>query len=196
VPPPRANENVLIVVENGTGPIKYRGGQYGERLYYRDTPTPIVNVAIVAGAETLTESAPAESLYVQATTRGTRQVDYLLAGKANFKKTTGNVAAALGVGAVIAATQKGNSAQIATGVLAGLSLISSLVSAATTPEADIRFWANLPRNIFLLGLTLPAGPVEFQVRGLDPGGRVVQAIPVKTEVVAGDPVQIIFVRFN
>jgi len=189
VPPPEPNRNVLVVVLTGGGPIKTRAGQYGERLVYLDGPDPVTEVEIRQGDQVLARSAPAESLYVQATTRGTRQVDYLLAGKANFKQGTATAAAVLGAGAVIASQQKNG--DVATGVLAGLALISALISSATTPEADIRVWDNLPHSIFLIGLTLPPGEQKLEVRGLGPYPQTVEASPV---VRAGDPLQIVFVR--
>jgi hypothetical protein len=101
-------------------------------------------------------------LYVQATTRGTRQVDSILAGKARFKEITGTAAVGLGMGAVIASQQK--NAEVATGILAGLAAISALVSAATTPQADVRAWDNLPHSIFLVGLKMPEGETSLQIR--------------------------------
>ena len=189
VPPPEPNQNVLVVVLTGGGPIKTRAGKYGERLVYVEGPNPVTEVEIREGSRVLARSAAAESLYVQASTRGTRQVDYLLAGKANFKQGTAVAAAALGAGAVIASQQ--HNGGTAAGILAGLALVSALVSSATTPEADIRTWNNLPHSIFLIGLTLPPGEQKLEVRGIGPYPHTMEATPV---VRAGDPLQIVFVR--
>ncbi|MEI6083927.1 MAG: hypothetical protein WCS70_06460 [Verrucomicrobiota bacterium] len=188
VPPPAPNQNVLVVVLTGGGPIKTRAGEYGERLVYRDGPNPITEIEIRQGDRVLARSAPAESLYVQATTRGTRQVDYVLAGKANFKHGTQTTAAVLGMGAVIASQQRNNTA---TGILAGLALISAVVSSATTPAADIRMVDNLPHSIYLIGLTLPPGEQKFEVCGRGPNPQTVFASPV---VRPGDPLQIVYVK--
>jgi len=189
VPPPEPNQNVLVVVLTGSAPIKARAGRYGERLVYVEGPNPVHEVEIVQAGQVLARSAPAESLYVQATTRGTRQVDYILAGKANFKQATETAAVALGTGAVIASQHKNS--DVATGILAGLSLLSAFISSATTPEADIRAWDNLPHSVFLIGLTLPPGRQRFEVRGIGPYPQTVEAGPV---VRAGEPLQIVFVR--
>jgi tetratricopeptide (TPR) repeat protein len=191
VPPPEPSQNVLLVVQTGGGPIKARSGQYGERLIYLEGANPITEVVVREGDRELTRSAAAENLYVQATTRGTRQVDYILAGKANFKQGTQVAATALGVGAVIASQQRGNDASIATGILAGLALASALISSATTPEADIRMWNNLPHSIFLIGLTLPPGEHKLQVQGLGPYPYAVDIRPV---VRADDPLQLVFIK--
>jgi len=182
---------VLVVVLTGIGPIKTRSGQYGERLMYREGANPITEIQVRQGDRTLARSAPAESLYVQATTRGTRQVDYILAGKANFKQGTQTAAAVLGVGAIIASQQHGRNAGAVTGVLAGLALISAIVSSATTPEADVRMWDNLPHSIFLIGLTLPPGEQKLQVQGLGPYPQTVEINPT---VNPDDPLQIVFVK--
>lgn len=191
VPPPEPNQNVLIVALTGGGPIKTRAGEYGERLVYVDGPNPVTEVEIRQGDKVLARSAPVESLFVQATTRGTRQVDYILAGKANFKQGTQTAAAALGMGALIASQQNGRNSGTVTGILGGLALISALVSSATTPEADIRMVDDLPHSIFLIGLTLPPGEQRFEVRGLGPYPRTVEVRPV---VRPGDPLQIVFVK--
>jgi tetratricopeptide (TPR) repeat protein len=191
VPPPEPNQNVLLAVQIGGGPIKTRSGQYGERLIYQEGANPITEVVVREGERELTRSAAAENLYVQATTRGTRQVDYVLAGKANFKSGTQTAAVALGAGAVIASQQRGNDANIATGILAGLAVASALISSATTPEADIRMWDNLPHSIFLIGLTLPPGEHKLQVQGLGPYPHTVDINPV---VRADDPLQIVFIK--
>ena len=95
----------------------------------------------------------------------------------------------LGIGAIIASQQRGG--EVATGGLAGLALLSAGISAATTPEADIRVWNNLPHSIYLIGLTLPPGEQRFEVRGLGSGPRTVAVSPV---VKAGEPLQIVYVR--
>jgi tetratricopeptide (TPR) repeat protein len=191
VPPPEPSQNVLIVVQTGIGPIKRRAGKYGEKLVYVPGPNPVTEIEIREGNRVLVRTAAAENLFVQATTRGTRQVDYLLNGKANFKEGTKVAAAALGMGSVIAASQNTKSGDITAGALAGLSLLSAIVSSATTPEADIRMWDDLPHSIFLIGLTLPPGQQKLQVCGLGPSPRTVEIHPT---VQPGDPLQLIFVR--
>jgi hypothetical protein len=191
VPPPQPNQNVLVVVMTGGGPGKTRSGEFGERLMYVEGANPIYEVEIRQDNLVLARSAPAENLYVQATTRGTRQVDYLLAGKAKFKSGTQTAAVVLGTSAVIASQSRGKDAGEVAGILAGLSLVSALVSSAAKPEADIRTWDNLPHSIFLIGLTLPPGEQKLQVRGLGPYPQTVNINPT---VQTKDPLQIVFVR--
>jgi len=188
VPPPEPNQNVLIVVQTGFGPLKTRSGKYGERLVYQIGPNPVTQLELYQGDRLLARTAPAESLYVQATTRGTRQVDYILKGKANFKQGTQTAAALFGMGAAFASSQHSDTA---TGVLIGLSLLSAMISSATTPEADIRLWENLPNSIYLIGLTLPPGQSKLQLRGI---GSRPQTVDLNPTVVPDDPLQVVFVR--
>ncbi|MDR1191104.1 MAG: hypothetical protein LBK60_05475 [Verrucomicrobiales bacterium] len=198
VPPPTARTNTLLVVEVGIGPIKYAAGRYREQLrFHEDTPATVSVRAEPPGASSL--SAAAENLYFQATTRGTRQVDYILNGKANFKEGTGVAAAALALGAVaVADSQRGrrhnDTAGLASGALALAAIGAAITSSLTTPEADTRAWNNLPHSIFLLNLTLPASTVSVTVSGLDAGGRVTQSIAVPLN--NGKPLRIGYVYLN
>jgi len=193
VPPPTADCNLLLVVENGLGPIKYRTGKYGEQMRYREGPSPVKRVEVLQGGRILETTAPAESLYVQATTRGKRQVDYILAGKASFKQGMGTAAVGLGAAALIASQYDNRG--IATGVLAGLALISAGLSAATKPQADIRTWENLPDSIFLLCLSSPPGESALTVMGLNAYGSVVQIKELKLTIDKDNPLAVVFVRF-
>jgi len=177
VPPPRPNNNLLLVVESGRGPIKYRGGKYGERLYYREVPDTVREVEVLIDGNSVIRSPAAENLYLQATTRGKRQVDYILAGKATFKQATAVTSAVLATGAGIASENIKNERDrnIATGVLAGLSFLSGAASAATKPQADVRRWNNLPHSVYVIGLTVASSAQEFEVRGLGVEGEVVSS---------------------
>lgn len=193
VPPPTADCNLLIVVETGNGPVKYRAGKYGELMRYREAPSPVTKVEVLQDRNVLTTSAAAENLYFQATTRGKREVDSILAGKAQFKEGTGAAAAGLGLGALIASQNDRNG--IATGVLAGLALITAGVSVATTPQADIRTWDNLPHSVYFVGLSLPPGESALTVMGHDATGSVVKIQELKPVIHKDDPLQVVFVRF-
>ena len=193
VPPPGADCNLLIVVEAGDGPVKYRAGKYGELMRYREVPSPVTKVEVLQDRKVLTTSAATESLYFQATTRGKRQVDSILAGKAQFKEGTGIAAVGLGAGALIAAEHEKSG--IAAGVLGGLALLSAGLSAATTPQADIRTWNNLPHSLYLLCLSLPAGESALTVMGHNAAGSVIKIQELKPVIHKDDPLQVVFVRF-
>ncbi|MCG3149014.1 MAG: hypothetical protein PCFJNLEI_02466 [Verrucomicrobiae bacterium] len=191
--PPQPEMNVLLVVETGRGPIKYRTGQYDEIMRYRAAPSDVQKVDVFRAGDVPQVALPAESLWTQATTRGRRQVDAILAGKARFKEGTESAAAGLALGAVVASHHRHG--EVATGVLAGLAILSAGVSAATTPEADIRAWANLPDKIYLAGLTVPAGPATLTVVGRNAAGQVIKQQEVKTSIHEDSPLAVVLVRF-
>jgi tetratricopeptide (TPR) repeat protein len=193
--PPMPDQNALVLVETGGGPVKHRGGQYGEKLYYRPGMNPVAAIEVRAGQKTMAKVGPSENLFTQATTRGTRQVDHILAGKAAFKEGTGAAAVALATGAVIASHHDSRGGNIATGVLAGLAAVSAIASSVTTPEADIRAWDNLPATIYLVGLVLPPGKTELEIRGYDRNGVFTKTATVTVEVDGNPPVKVINLRF-
>jgi len=193
VPPPHADCNTLIIVEGGLGPIKYRAGKYGEIMRYRQGPSMVKQVEVLQQGQVLQTTAATESIYVQATTRGKRQVDSILQGKAQFKEGTGVAAAGLAAGALVASQVDRNG--IATGVLAGLALISAGLSAATTPEADIRAWENLPDSLFLVCLSLPPGQATLTINGRNAYGSVVQTQEIRPVIDKDNPLSVVFVRF-
>ena len=108
-------------------------------------------------------------------------MDHILANKAVFKGATDTVGnAALISGLVLA--QNRNTQEAALGV-ALFGLLSKVVSATTTPAADVRAWDNLPQYLSFAALRLPAGRHTATVEFLDPSGRL---IPSLTKTVALD----------
>ena len=91
-------------------------------------------------------------------------------------------------GAVVASQGNGNNA--ATGVGAGLmvaGLISSMVSAATTPDADTRAWENLPQNLAFVALPLPPGQQEARIEFLDRAGNPISDLEKTLTINVLDP---------
>jgi hypothetical protein len=166
-PPYDKKANVLMFVEFGPGPRKYATGRYREELRFNVTESPVHTAMIKADGQTIT-LGPYDDLGFQATTRGGRVMDHVLANKAVFKGATDAVGNAAIVGGVIAAnsgTQTGG--EVGLGLIAA-GIISKVVSSQTTPAADTRMWDNLPRYLSFAAIRLPPGPhtvtVEFQDR--------------------------------
>ncbi len=195
VPPPDANTNTLIVVEVGRGPIKFRGGKYGEQLHFQEEPPAITQIHVVA-PDTSIASAAAENLYFQATTRGTRKIDYVLGDKASFKEDTANATVGLAAGA-IAASQLDNTG-ISSGVLGLAALGTAIFSATSNPQADIRCWDNLPHSVYLLNLNLPDTDQTVTIEGLSAGGTVVNqlTVPLVSSKMTSKPFRIAFAQFK
>jgi hypothetical protein len=175
----KAPPNVLLLVEAGRGPQKMAVGRYGEKLQIVPSgPQPVQPVAD-------TPQGPLPEFYLdsytfQATTRGGRKVDSFLKGKAIFKDTSligGEVLMELGN---VAEANRNGELATALYVVGGLSF---LAGAATNPAADVREWALLPDELWLVAATLPPGPVALHVGGRDrtldvpENGRVFALIP-------------------
>ncbi len=167
LPPYAPRANVLFFVEFGNGPTKYATGQFREQLRFQQGSSNVKSAIVKVAGQTL--QAPAfDDLFYQATTRGGRVMDHILAGKAQFKGGANVVGdAALISGAVLASQQKrrSNADEIGAGLLL-FGLASKLISAATNPTADTRTWDNLPGYLSFTATELPPGQhvaaVEFQ----------------------------------
>lgn len=171
-PPINPNANVLFFVECGMGPYKYATGRYREELRFGLPFSPARSARVQVDGEVTVAAAPYDDLYFQATTRGGRVMDHVLANKAVFKTTTdvaGNVAI---IGGAAAALQRNQTSQeVGLGLIAA-GVVSKIVSAATTPQADVRTWNNLPLYLSFTSLSLAPGPHTATVQFLDQAGNV------------------------
>ena len=86
-PPYDPKANVLFFLEFGPGPQKYAAGQYGEELHFLVRESRARSAVIKVEDQTVTVG-PYDDLGFQATTRGGRVMDHVLAGKAVFKTST------------------------------------------------------------------------------------------------------------
>jgi hypothetical protein len=150
-----------------------------------------------------------DDLNFQATTRGGRVMDHILGGKAVFKRNTdvvGNVAL---IGAAIAAdnaygrrrrpdgtieTYGNRDAQTAAVALGAIGLLSKLASAATTPQADIRMWDNLPQRLSFAALRLGPGEYPATLEFQDAAGSALPGLTqtLKIQVEPADRDTVIF----
>jgi hypothetical protein len=168
--------NVLFIVEFGPGPVKYGTGEYGQELRFRTLPAPVLSARIKMESTDLAV-APCDDLNFQAITRGGRVMDHVLGNKAVFKSATdtaGNVALIGGLGT--AAFSHDRTAQEVGLGIAAAGLISKIISAATTPEADIRTWDNLPQFISFASMALPVGQHTATVEFFDGSGSPVSRL--------------------
>jgi hypothetical protein len=172
LPEYQLNANVLFILEYGPGPLKTGGGEYGERLYFNTRGSPVLSAQLKTGNINL-PVAPCDDLNYQATTRGGREMDHVLANKAQFKSATDKLGdAAIITGSILAgAGHNSGSAtgEVGLGLLAA-GLVSKIFSAATTPEADTRTWDNLPKFISYATMKLPPGEHTVTVEFNDAAG--------------------------
>jgi hypothetical protein len=165
--------NVLVFVDYGLGPLKYASGQYGEELHFRDRLSAARSATIKVEGQTI-PLVPQDDLYFQATTRGGRVMDHILANKAVFKSATGTAGDAAIISGAVLGSQRGRHSsadEIGLGLaLAGL--VSKIVSSATVPAADVRTWDNLPQYLSFASFSLPPGQHIAKVEFNDAQGRV------------------------
>lgn len=184
--------NVLVFVEFGQGPTKYAVGEYAELLMFRVGASP-ARAAQVQVEQKNFQLQPYDDLYFQATTRGGRVMDHILANKAGFKRATDVVGDAGLVSGLVLATRKDT--QAAGLGVAAFGLLSKVASGITTPEADIRSWDNLPLYLSFAALELPPGEHTLTVDFLDAGNRLLagQTKSITVNVPAGAGDKVIFV---
>jgi len=164
--------NVLLFLDFGPGPTKFAAGEYGEQLRFHTPGSPVQSAQVQLGGQ-LINIKPADDLCFQATTRGGRLMDHVLANKAVFKSTTDAVGnAAIMSGAILAADHHNKDARNVGAGLMIAGLLSKVASAATTPEADTRCWASLPQFLALGQFRLATGEHTATVRFLNASGGV------------------------
>ena len=183
VPLPKAEDNVLIVIETGKSPRKVADGVGHYQLKFRRGRKFIdQQVRFSVDDAPMASAYPMEDIFWQATTRGGRQFDFILAGKAEFKKKAAVVGDALGtVGSntILAASVFNSSASELQGIGAGIGLIgvmSQVASARAKAEADTRYWNNLPDRVHVASLHLSSGGHRLSLKFLDQNGQMIDAL--------------------
>ena len=155
---PASGDNLLALAELGYAPVKYADGEHDEFLRIKGNEKSGPNsarITVNGGSESLRNG---ESILRQAMTRGGREFDSVLEGKANFKESAADAAkvgtavstAASATSVMQAAGGDFDAARISGGIgaLAGLfSMAASAASSATKTAADTRQWDNLPEKV-------------------------------------------------
>ncbi|GEM_PF-1873281 len=180
--PPAKDDRLLVLAETGTAPLKFRGGKHGEKLGIREGMAGNYGLT----AQVADHSIPlerAEDLFFQATTRGGRPVDSILADKADTKDGVadlGRAAMIAGTGTMVyAANNRGNNNNAAAVGLA-LILIGALAQTAADnidAYADTRAWGNLPHSLHLGSSAAVDNISRDMVALFDPAGRSVLSNP-------------------
>jgi tetratricopeptide (TPR) repeat protein len=168
---PERPANSIILIDAGPGPVKWGDGKYKEVLKFKAGDGVYPSIAVKAkDGKALVDPVMAGDLNFQATTRGGREIDGIIAGKAQFKDTAGNIGnASMQIGAQAAALgivsgnrDLGNAGMI--GLLVGM--VAKGVEQATTPAADIRGWDSLPGKVMVISANeIANAPLEFTVSG-------------------------------
>lgn len=128
-----------------------------------------------------------EDIYFQASTRGGREFDAVLAGKAQFKDVSNTVSKAAMVGALAAANYAGVSnnrqhqrdAAAAAGAMLLIGVLAKAASDASEPDADTRYWDNLPDRVHAVTLALPPQMTNLPVDFVSADGVVLRSRDAK-----------------
>ncbi|MGB0586126.1 MAG: hypothetical protein ACPGQC_05110 [Limisphaerales bacterium] len=159
--------NTLLVLQTGFGPVKKSGGDVGEALVYDGGHSDVAQIRITVAGQTVT--APIfDNLTVQASTRGSRAMDLVLARKATVKKvgdTIGDVGTVPGV--VLVDYEDTRDPGLA---LLGVGLVGKFIGNSVEPRADTRTWNNLPQHLSFAALNLPVGEHPATVDFIDATG--------------------------
>ncbi|MEQ8604810.1 MAG: hypothetical protein RIB45_15965 [Marivibrio sp.] len=165
---PQSDHGLLLVRESGEGPIKQAAGDYQEQLTFAPGAQEEALLAEFTVGDHTAIAPEAEDLFYQASTRGGRQVDHILGQKAQFKETldaTGDALSTAGGVSAAAGLMGGNSDAAMVGALLMIAgAVADESAKAARAEADVRTWDNLPGDVKLATLPLPAAAGEGRVR--------------------------------
>jgi hypothetical protein len=185
--PPAYNKdaNVLMFIEFGHGPKKFATGAHAEQLRFSEETSAVRSVNLHVDKDQYS-LVPYDDLQWQATTRGGREMDHILANKAVFKDVTKGVAIAGGVTSFMLAdpnqiARRGYPSEAAL-IAGGVAAVAGALNLATKTEADIRAWDNLPRYLTFAPMQLPPGEHSIVIDFRDASGRTISTRTVKFTV--------------
>lgn len=208
-PLPAEGDNTLLLVETGQSPVKFSAAADGDTKekflkYRRASSTESARLAYAEEktetqgkgktAKTVTSSIKREvepklleDVFYQASTRGGRPFDSVLAGKAQFQGAADTVGDVALTGAAVAAAVAANSnnsgrqgdAAAVAGALLLVGLLAKGAAAATEPDADTRYWDNLPDRVHAATLKLPERVTSLSVDFVAGDGSVLRTREAK-----------------
>jgi hypothetical protein len=150
--------NTLLLIWTGQAPRFQRTGQYGEQRVLVKNPSKETHFEVyVSNVGWFDVIRGFGNVTFQATTRGGREMDNVLANQAAFKQTTHEI------GNTFIDAADDVSDPYAALVLLGIGLVSHGVGAATNVEADIRCWKTLPDQFSVVPLQLTPGTYRVRV---------------------------------
>ncbi|MFA6357279.1 MAG: hypothetical protein WCY09_01225 [Candidatus Omnitrophota bacterium] len=183
------NNNTLLCIETGKGPLKYQSGNFGEKAIFTIKPYQATGFSVTVDNFTRIDVGSFlknNDIYYQASTRGGRVMDSILKGKAEFKQTTADVSEVISVASQVYDPY---------GVMSLFSLATKAVSNATNPYADARHWSLIPAEIQMIPLHLNAGTHKFQIDSYDSKGKLIESVKFDLEI-KDEVSNVIFKRFR
>jgi tetratricopeptide (TPR) repeat protein len=176
-------DDTLVLVETGSAPRKLGDGSDHSYFVFRRGKGFKENRVRVQFGDTSEDLFPIEDIFYQATTRGGREIDKILKGKAEFRSTTAGISSAL-ADTSVTFSQMGGSGTIA-GVGVGISAIAAFAAFKARPQADTRYWSSLPDIVHIRTFSskaMPAGEgVVHYLTGDAPGAQADDVIHFQTD---------------
>lgn len=157
--PPSSEDNTIFIVELGTSPRKRTDGiGHAQLRYFRGRYFSEDSVQVTINGKNL-KGYPMESIFWQASTRGSRAIDFIQEGQVQFKTGTFEVGTAfsnevLDDYAIIYSGTAAGTALNALGIIGGT---IQLIAANMKVKADDRYWNNLPDSVHIITTYLPPG---------------------------------------
>jgi tetratricopeptide (TPR) repeat protein len=177
---PEKPMNSVVLIDSGPGPVKWGDGKYKEALKFKagDGEDPSFMIRTQGGKD-IADAILAGDVNYQATTRGGREIDAVMAGKAQFKENAGtvsNVSMQMGSNVAMLGAMSGNRDLAGAGLIGMFAgLVAKGIEQATTPAADVRSWDSLPGKIMLVtGPDIAKEPLQLSV------ANSAKALPIQT----------------
>jgi len=145
------DDDTLLLVETGTAPRKLGDGLDHSYFVYRRGKGFKENRVRIGMGESNLALFPIGDVFYQASTRGGRQIDGILKGKAKFRQTGSAISGALASGSTTLSNMGASGALAGAG--AGLAAVTAIVAFKAKPKADTRAWSSLPDTVHVLTLS-------------------------------------------
>jgi hypothetical protein len=150
--------NTLLLIWTGRAPALQRTGQYGEQRVFVKNPSSDCHFEVFIEDQGWFDVIQGFSnVSFQATTRGGREMDNVLANQASFKHSSHQIG-----NAFLDAADDTTDPYVALTMLS-IGLVAHGVGAATNVKADIRCWKTLPEQLSVVPLLLPPGVHQVRV---------------------------------
>lgn len=198
---PSSGSNTLLIVETGNSPRKVSDGIGHAELKFRrgrNFDETRVKVSIDNGEYTLLY--PVEDIAWQAMTRGGRAVDKILQAQVVFRKRHERLGTVLtdaanaisSAGLYYPATPETQDVAAALGILG---VASMALAIRARPQADTRYWSNLPDAVHIGTFHLEPGMHSVHLKFTDPSGKEISHLGKTTYVqILGDEPTLVWHR--
>lgn len=169
------SSNLLVIIDIGRGPYKYMGEGHGNTCRIQKSSNTEKRAQVTVGSTDVQSTCLAD-VFFQASTRGGREMDFILGDKAFFKDTI-DLGAVLGLNPLLALATHG------------------ILNVTINTEADIRTWLTLPGEIHVVSETLPEGTHQIAVRFCNLFGvEIPQMTQTRTVSVTSGQKTVIYIR--